>query len=163
MWLKFCDQNFVIKTLWPTFCDQYFLTNMLWPNLVPKMLWPKCCEQNVVTKILWPKCCDLNFVTKTLWLKCCDSQLPDNIFQPFKEQKWYPSQGPSQGQRFAILRCFCPPAYFLWHIFPYRNFPINSFSLPWHIFFAGLQEKLQSGWLQVRVEYWAVEIRLNKC
>ena len=26
-------------------------------------------------------------------LKCCDSQLPDNIFQPFKEQKWCPSLG----------------------------------------------------------------------
>ena len=83
LWPKFCDQN-----LWPTFCDQNLVTNLLWPNFVTKMLWPKCCDQ-----ILWPKCCDENFVTKIVWLKCCDSQLPDNICQPFKEQKRCPSLG----------------------------------------------------------------------
>ena len=53
---------------------------------------------------------------------------------------------------FCNLAMFSPPAHFLWHIFPFRNFPINSFSLPWHISFAGLQEKLQSGWMQVKKE-----------
>ena len=79
LWPKFSDQNFVTNIWWPTFFDQHVVTNMLWPNFV--------------TKILWPKCCNQNFVTKILWLKCCDSQLPDNIFQPFKEQKWCPSLG----------------------------------------------------------------------
>ena len=64
---------------------------------------------------------------------------------------------------FCNLAIFSPPAHFLWPIFLYRNFPINSFSLPCHISFSGLQEKLQSGWMKVRGEYWKVEIRLNKC
>ena len=84
---------FVTNILWPKFVHQHVVTNMLWPNFVTKIVWPKCCDRNVVTKILWPKCCDQNFVTKILWLKCCDSQLPDNIFQPLKEQKWCPSLG----------------------------------------------------------------------
>ena len=93
MWQKFCDINFVTIILWPKFCDQNCVTNILWPTFFDQHVVTKFCDQNFVTKMLWPKCCDQNLVTKILWLKSCDSQLPDNIFQPFKEQKWYPSLG----------------------------------------------------------------------
>ena len=93
LWLKFGDQNLVIKTLWPTFFDQHFFTHMLWPtccdqSFVTKMLWPKCYDQNFVTKMLWRQFCDQKCVTKMLWLLA-----PRQYFQPFKEQKWYPSLG----------------------------------------------------------------------
>ena len=32
---------------------------------------------------------------------------------------------------------FSSPAHFLWHLYPFRKFAINSFSLPWQISFAG--------------------------
>ena len=93
LWLKFCDYHFVTKILWSKLCNQHFLTKMLRPLCCDHILWPKCCDQNVVTKLLWQKCCDKTFVTKILWLNYCDSQLPENIFQPFKEQKLCPSLG----------------------------------------------------------------------
>ena len=33
---------------------------------------------------------------------------------------------------------FCSSSFFLWHIFPYRNISVNSFSLPCHISISGL-------------------------
>ena len=97
------------KILWPKLCDQHFVTKILWPTCCHQIWWPNFCKQNVGTNMLWPKFCDQNFVTKIVrqfffWLKCCDSQLPKNMFQPFKEQKWCPSLGASH---FGVnLECF---------------------------------------------------------
>ena len=38
---------------------------------------------------------------------------------------------------YNLAMFFSPPAHFLLHIIPFTNFPINSFSLPWNISFAG--------------------------